>query len=145
MKTNSIFKQIFAVFLVICIICLAGCKRDDTNKNFQKANSNVNRIDNAYILITTVKKPSKDQFIHVFNTVNKCNYDLVHNIAIEQDHLDKTAKFGQNQEDFKTFNKKYQTLRAWLMYQKVYDIKTNTYYAAQANTQTMKFTKIKKY
>ena len=53
MKTNSIFKQIFAVFLVICIICLTGCKRDDTNKNFQKANSNVNQIDNAYILITT--------------------------------------------------------------------------------------------
>lgn len=145
MKTNSIFKQIFAVFLVICIICLTGCKRDDTNKNMQKANSNVNQIDNAYILITTVKKPSKDQFIHVFNTVNKCNYDLVRNIAVEQDHLDKTTKFGQNQEDFKTFNKKYQTLRAWLMYQKVYDIKKNTYYVAQANTQTMKFTKIKKH
>ena len=145
MKTNSIFKQIFAVFLVICIICLTGCKRDDTNKNFQKANSNVNRIDNAYILITTVKKPSKGQFIHVFNTVNKCNYDLIHNIAIEQDHLDKTAKFGQNQEDFKTFNKKYQTLRAWLMYQKVYYIKTNAYYVAQANTQTITFTKIKKH
>ena len=77
MKTNSNFRQIFAVFLVICVICLTGCKRDNTNKSMQKANSNINQIDNAYILITTVKKPSKDQFIHVFNTVNKCNYDLV--------------------------------------------------------------------